>query len=478
MSNLPITANTQQPGNTGNALQAGTPVDENGGRRYPPRSVGDGAKTQSPSAAKSTIRDSGSNLPESFADLLNRQVVISDPVTPIGKPIVANENTIQSGAESNTKEYLQDNLLASDAAIDASGMLAGMMQNFTAAQHKPSATGETQDTTPGGRTSGKTGRKMQEEASGETDAIPVLTTAETGRANTPAAEEAGANSNAATTLTSSLRVAGSQSTALSVSGDQGKRTGQVSVHGKSVPVDGTQNQQSLQGKLTQTSDKVGDQQIATRNVDVQPATIIAGAAAPTNDLIAKLEYADKAANLIIAKSGSASANPLTDATGAVVTRTNQNPLPVTLSIAAPFGNRDWSTELSQKITWMGDQKHQVAALHLNPPDLGPLDVVLKISGNQATAQFTSSHSAVREAVENAIPKLREMLADNGVMLGNTSVSDQAPQHGRGDGSMNQGTDANGTMGMRVSASLLPDTAVSNAPGAAARRHNGLVDTFA
>lgn len=147
------------------------------------------------------------------------------------------------------------------------------------------------------------------------------------------------------------------------------------------------------------------------------------------------------------------------------------------TIAAPLGSTGWADEFSQKISWVATQQNQVAELHLNPPNLGPLDVVLKISDNQATALFTSPHGAVREAVENALPKLREILADNGIMLGNTTVSDQSPRDRSMDGFMNQdsGTAAQHRSATAPeSAGLLPAAAQT----VSARRHNGMVDTFA
>lgn len=145
------------------------------------------------------------------------------------------------------------------------------------------------------------------------------------------------------------------------------------------------------------------------------------------------------------------------------------------TITTPLGNSSWSDEFSQKISWMGTQQNQVAELHLNPPDLGPLDVVLKISDNQATALFTSPHGAVREAVENALPKLREMLADNGITLGNTTVSDQPPRDREAQESAAQGPGTGKHGGNGGSAKA--EGALTSA-AAAARRHNGMVDTFA
>lgn len=85
------------------------------------------------------------------------------------------------------------------------------------------------------------------------------------------------------------------------------------------------------------------------------------------------------------------------------------------------GTAEWGGAMGDKVVWMASQNHQVAELHLNPPHLGPLEVRLTINNDQASALFVSHHSAVREAIETALPRLREMLADNGIMLGDVSV---------------------------------------------------------
>ncbi|MCX7193983.1 MAG: flagellar hook-length control protein FliK [Proteobacteria bacterium] len=144
------------------------------------------------------------------------------------------------------------------------------------------------------------------------------------------------------------------------------------------------------------------------------------------------------------------------------------------TIAAPLGSSAWPDEFSQKISWMSTQQNQVAELHLNPPDLGPMSVVLSISDNQATALFTSPHSAVREAIENAMPKLRESLADSGIMLGNATVSDQPPRDGGSAGFMNQRSHTRTESANAASAEASPIMT----PLTATRRHNGMVDTFA
>jgi flagellar hook-length control protein FliK len=77
-------------------------------------------------------------------------------------------------------------------------------------------------------------------------------------------------------------------------------------------------------------------------------------------------------------------------------------------------------------------------------------------------------------VENALPKLRELLADNGIMLSNATVGDQSPR--------DRGTEEfAGRKGNSSSGSISADNTVeaSATPSVSpARRHNGMVDTFA
>lgn len=148
------------------------------------------------------------------------------------------------------------------------------------------------------------------------------------------------------------------------------------------------------------------------------------------------------------------------------------------TIAAPMGSATWPEEFSQKIVWMGTQQNQIAELQLNPPNLGPLNVVLKISDNQATALFTSPHGAVRDSIENALPKLREMLADNGITLGNATVSDQPPRDRSAEGFMNQDRGANILRAINNEESKTSDPALKIMQEAPLRRHNGMVDIFA
>ncbi len=116
------------------------------------------------------------------------------------------------------------------------------------------------------------------------------------------------------------------------------------------------------------------------------------------------------------------------------------------------------------------RNEQRAELTLTPPSLGKVDVTLTVSGDQTSALFVSANPTVREALEQALPRLRDMLAEAGVQLGQAQVSAGSSQ---GDGHQEQQRAAGaGSGGGRAP--------TDNAATAThwVRRSDGLIDTFA
>jgi flagellar hook-length control protein FliK len=153
--------------------------------------------------------------------------------------------------------------------------------------------------------------------------------------------------------------------------------------------------------------------------------------------------------------------------------TSLNTAPQDIQVDLPVGQPKWGGEFAQKVVWLTSQQNQVAEIHLNPAHLGPVDVMLSITQDQATAQFLSPHLAVREAIEQALPRLREMMAENGIQLGNVMVgADSFQQENKQQQAYSP---AKGTADMNDAGSKAIDqiktTALSN-------RHNGIVNTYA
>jgi len=137
------------------------------------------------------------------------------------------------------------------------------------------------------------------------------------------------------------------------------------------------------------------------------------------------------------------------------------------ALSPRVGEHGWSEALSNRVVVMAGKHEQAAELRLNPPELGPLKILLTISGDQASAQFISAHAPVRDAVEQALPRLQQMLSDNGITLGNTSVSGEAFSQQTGQDTGRSGH-AFGT----------GDDAAGPIPVLPMRVLQGLVDTFA
>jgi flagellar hook-length control protein FliK len=145
-------------------------------------------------------------------------------------------------------------------------------------------------------------------------------------------------------------------------------------------------------------------------------------------------------------------------------------------IGARVGTPNWDNQVGQKIVWMVAGGEQSASLTLNPPDLGPMQVVLSVNGDQASVAFSASHQDVRNALENALPRLREMMGDSGISLGSATVGtgmpDQRQAQGGWDGSNGSGGRGNG------GTAVADDTPAPRATRTTVLGDRGMVDTFA
>jgi flagellar hook-length control protein FliK len=151
------------------------------------------------------------------------------------------------------------------------------------------------------------------------------------------------------------------------------------------------------------------------------------------------------------------------------------------AIRTPVGQPQWGAELGGQLvtlTHRAGEDAQTAQLRLDPPDLGPLQVTIKITDGVAQASFVSAHAAVRQALESALPQLQQTLAQAGISLGQTSVSDQGAQ--AGFGGMQQGDDRASGQGGNQNANASADTAGDMVQIAVPTRRAGagVVDTFA
>jgi flagellar hook-length control protein FliK len=109
-----------------------------------------------------------------------------------------------------------------------------------------------------------------------------------------------------------------------------------------------------------------------------------------------------------------------------------------INIAKPEGHQ----QLAEKVRWMVNTKNLVAEIRLDPAELGTLHIKVAVSGESATVNFVVQSQQARDAVDTATPRLKEMLAEKGIELGQSSVRQES------DGQQDQGDAESASQGGR------------------------------
>lgn len=152
--------------------------------------------------------------------------------------------------------------------------------------------------------------------------------------------------------------------------------------------------------------------------------------------------------------------------------------PVVSSLDAPLGTPAFREQLASQIAVFIDQKQLSAQIQVHPPELGPVDVEIKIKADAVDVGFFATQADARDALELAIPQLKEMLAGQGLSLGSAHVgtrddsrafADTLPGGHAGGGERRDAPSGSDRDGSRATSELTPITV---------RRSMRLVDTFA
>jgi flagellar hook-length control protein FliK len=168
---------------------------------------------------------------------------------------------------------------------------------------------------------------------------------------------------------------------------------------------------------------------------------------------------------LLAASASLTANSLANPMAS--SQTPGAPL-ATASITVPFGQAGWGQAFGNQVVWAVNQGMPGAELHLSPPDLGPMSVRISMDQDQASMAFSSPHAMVREAIEAALPRLRDMLGSQGITLADVNVS----QHGAADSQRDPGEWRNGSTGVNA------DSGQGNMTGTVLSRTTvGMLDVY-
>ncbi|MBY4675950.1 flagellar hook-length control protein FliK [Marinobacterium arenosum] len=86
---------------------------------------------------------------------------------------------------------------------------------------------------------------------------------------------------------------------------------------------------------------------------------------------------------------------------------------------------NWPSALGERVVWLANQQSRVAEIQLDPPELGSLQVRIQVNQDQVSVSFVSPHASVRDTVEQSLVRLREMFAEQGLNLADSSVADHS-----------------------------------------------------
>jgi len=94
---------------------------------------------------------------------------------------------------------------------------------------------------------------------------------------------------------------------------------------------------------------------------------------------------------------------------------------------APVGTPAWVDDLGSRLTMMTEKGQHTASLRLSPEHLGPLEIRISMRDDQASVWFGAAHADTRAAIENALPRLREMFESQGMSLADAGVFREPPR---------------------------------------------------
>jgi flagellar hook-length control protein FliK len=134
-------------------------------------------------------------------------------------------------------------------------------------------------------------------------------------------------------------------------------------------------------------------------------------------------------------------------------------------LRSPVGSAAWTEELGTQLTWMSRHGQDSASLRLSPDHLGPVEVRIEVRDGATSVWFGAAHADTRSALEQSLPRLRELFAASGLLLADAGVARDAPrQNTRSGAPISLGGTSN-------------EPTITSSKVSPASSHSGLVDTY-
>lgn len=306
--------------------------------------------------------------------------------------------------------------------------------------------------------------KVSDSASLTTGPANIDTAVQTGSAQASSAQASSAQANAAsmtaeiidpaTMLASSTSAAtGAVNNAATV--DKPIAANSFAEHMKAVnQAQAAQPQQQSQQQDNPQQNGQGQAKLVSESLSQNPALATGQVTAFGQQLQQAAEFSSGAQHSAVIAPVTHTAAHLATSAAATATRVPEQSWQAPLALTEPAA----AQLIKDRVMVQIQQKLQTAEVQLHPDDLGSMQIKLNLQQDQLSVQFVVQQSAAKEALEQQMPKLRELLEQQGIVLSEGQVehrrsgSQQEQQHGRHGQNQDIDTEMNAvqTVQMKVS----------------------------
>ncbi|MGL6258070.1 flagellar hook-length control protein FliK [Vibrio sp. WXL210] len=129
-------------------------------------------------------------------------------------------------------------------------------------------------------------------------------------------------------------------------------------------------------------------------------------------------------------------------------RAEVNTMQGNVVISQAMTSQEMADKVNDQVQLMLSKNLKNIDIRLDPPELGRMQIRMNMNGDSTSVHFTVANAQAREVLDQSMPRLREMFAQQGIQLADTSVSQQSSQQqgrsaGQGEAGGTQQSSPNG-----------------------------------
>ena len=104
----------------------------------------------------------------------------------------------------------------------------------------------------------------------------------------------------------------------------------------------------------------------------------------------------------------------------------------------------WAQPLAERLAGLATRGANTAEIRLHPPSLGQLEVRITLANDQASLFVASANPEVREALQQALPRLDSLLSSLGIELAESEIAERQADGFQAGADSQTGTEAEGS----------------------------------